>query len=120
MANATLERSAIERIVRQIVTGKSVSLGGNGKPAATPIGNQAALDVRTTPVLAEHGSWCLQLLLTSHPFLVFLEFLQKLFPLPCAPDIMIDLVGFTIEWWESSFDSLNSPRVGALALSLRS
>ena len=37
MANATLERSAVERIVRRVLAGKTASSTQPGKPAATTV-----------------------------------------------------------------------------------
>lgn len=47
MADATLDRATVERIVRQIVTGAHVSAGGNGKPAATvtPCGEELVVSI---------------------------------------------------------------------------
>ena len=47
MSSATLDRTTVERIVRQIVTGQSLSAGGNGKPAATmtPAGDQLVVSI---------------------------------------------------------------------------
>lgn len=47
MVSATLDRAAIENIVRQIVTGTRVSAGGNGKPAATvtPGGDELVVSI---------------------------------------------------------------------------
>lgn len=47
MASATLDRTTVERIVRQIVTGSPTSTAGNGKPAATltPSGDQLVVSI---------------------------------------------------------------------------
>lgn len=47
MPSTTLDRTAIERIVRQIVTGAQTSTGGNGKPAATrtPNGDELVVSI---------------------------------------------------------------------------
>ena len=47
MSNATLDRSTVERIVRQIVSGKQLSVGGHGKPAATvtPGGDELVVSI---------------------------------------------------------------------------
>lgn len=47
MANATLDRTTVERIVRQIVNGAHVSAGSQGKPAATitPGGDELVVSI---------------------------------------------------------------------------